>query len=237
MKAGAVALVTLACALVFSDEARADDPGRIAAYVTPYYDSSGPVIRIGDYSSGLASKNRQTFVATILRMKKRWDRLSFVERYVAAIRLYDFGYRDEATYWFYSAQYNGRQFGLLVDQKSMGGMGSPAFELYHAQDAFFELVGPDVNGYAFGNVPLLVKIIGRVQSENRAVPELRAIYPRVVFVDKSLWQRRNAEINAGLGTLAASLEKQEPAIARERVQNGTQTRFARLTSTSFPGGY
>ena len=129
------------------------------------------------------------------------------------------------------------KFGLLVDQKSMGGMGSPAFELYHAQDAFFELVGPNVNGYAFGNIPLLVKIIGRVQSENRRVPELRAIYPGVAFVDKAQWQRKNAEINAGLGTLAVSLEKQEPEIARERVQNGTETRFARLTSSPFPGGY
>lgn len=237
MKTVGIAFVAIACALLFAEEARADDPGRIDAYVTPYYNSSGPVIRIGEYSSGLASKNRQTFVATILRMKKSWDKLSFVERYVAAARLYDLGYRNEATYWFYSAQYNGRQFSLLVDQKSMNGMGSPAFELYHAQEAFFELVGPDVNGYAFGNVGSLVKIIRRVQSDNRTVPALQAIYPGVVFISKSQWQRRNAETNAGLGTLAASLDKQGPEIARERAQNGTQARFAPLTSTPFPGGY
>jgi hypothetical protein len=237
LKTIVVTLVALACALAFAQEARADDPGRIDAYVSPYYDSSGPIIRIGEYSSGLASKNRQVFVATILRMKKSWGRLSFLERYVAAARLYDLGFRNEATYWFYSAQYTGRQFGSLVDQKSMGGMGSPAFELYHAQGAFLELVGPDVNGYAFGDVGALVKIIRRVQSENRTVPDLRAIYSGVAFIGNAQWQHRNAEINAGLGTLAASLDKQGPEIARERVENGTQTRFAQLTSTPFPGGY
>ena len=57
-------------------------------------------------------------MATVLSMKKEWQRLSFVELYVTAIRLYDAGYRDEATYWFYTAQYKGRQFAVLTDQRS-----------------------------------------------------------------------------------------------------------------------
>lgn len=57
-------------------------------------------------------------------MKKDWDRLTFPELYVGAIRLYDLGYRKEAVYWFYSAQYRGRQFGVLLDQTKMGTIGS-----------------------------------------------------------------------------------------------------------------
>jgi hypothetical protein len=216
--------------------ARAGDPGRIDAYVTPYYDSSGPVIHAGKYSAGLASKNEGEFVATVLRMKKQWSALNFVELYVGAIRLYDRGYRNEATYWFYSAQYRGRQFALLVDQKKMGGIGDRGFELYHAQDAFFQLVGPDINGYAFGNIDALVPIIRSVQKGNQTVPDLQAAYPGVVFVSKSQWREKNAELNAGLGSLANALPSQKAEIARQRAKNGTEARYASLTSKPFPGG-
>src|SRR6266498_4601889 len=101
-------------------------------------------------------------------MKKDWDQLTFPELYVAAIRLYDFGYRKEAVYWFYSAQYRGRQFGVLLDQSKMGSIGSAGFELLQAQNAFFQLVGPYINGYAFGDTDGLVKVVERVQKEGGA---------------------------------------------------------------------
>jgi hypothetical protein len=103
------------------------NPSHIDAYVTPYYDSKGPVISVGRFSSGLASGKEDDFLTTIAQMKKDWDRLTFPELYVAAIRLYDLGYRKEAVYWFYSAQYRGRQFGVLLDQAKMESIGSPGF--------------------------------------------------------------------------------------------------------------
>lgn len=214
----------------------ADDPGRIDAYVTPYYNSSGPVVTIGKFSTGLASKNAAAFVATIRRMKQEWNALSFVELYVGAIRLYDLGYRNEATYWFYTAQYKGRQFGLMLDQKKIGGIGSPAFELYHAQDAFFELAGPKINGFAFGNVDGVVAILHRVQSENREVGNLRGAYPGVTFVALSKWAGINAGQNKGLGVFATQLTKEKAQIQEQRVQNGTSAKFSHLTSHPFPGG-
>jgi hypothetical protein len=215
----------------------ADDPGKIDAYVTPYYSSSGPVVHVGKYSAGLASSNGSQLVATIRQMKKSWNQLNFVELYVGAIRLYDMGYRTESTYWFYTAQYRGRLFALLVDQKKMGSMGSPGFERYHAQDAFFQLVGPNVNGFAFGNIDSLLKVIRRVQNENRTVPNMAAIYPAVSFVDKSQWNAKNQELNSGLGKLSVSLINQKAQIASQRSQNGTQARFSHLTSKPFPGGF
>src|SRR3954451_1381240 len=47
-----------------------NDPARIEIYVTPYYNSKGPVIEVGPFSSGLAAKDESEFVATISKMKE-----------------------------------------------------------------------------------------------------------------------------------------------------------------------
>ena len=46
------------------------DPAHIEVYITPYYNSKGPAIDVGSFSSGLAAKNEPEFVATIAKMKK-----------------------------------------------------------------------------------------------------------------------------------------------------------------------
>src|SRR6476660_4369717 len=162
-----------------------NDPARIEIYVTPYYNSKGPVVDVGRFSSGLAAKGESEFVATISKMQRSWDTLNFPETYVAAIRLYDLGFRKESIHWFYSAQYRGRLFATLVDREKMGTMGAPAFELVQAANAFQQLVGPYINGYAFGDPDLLAQIITRVQNENRTAPDLEKIYPGVAFKPKS----------------------------------------------------
>ena len=157
------------------------DASHIDVYVTPHYNSKGPSVSVGRFSSGLASAKEDEFLATITTMKKDWDQLTFPELYVAAIRLYDLGYRKEAVYWFYTAQYRGRQFGILLDQSKMGSIGSPGFELLQAQNAFFQLVGPYINGYAFGDTDGLVKVVERVQQEGRKIPDLQTTYPNVAL--------------------------------------------------------
>jgi hypothetical protein len=97
----AIAFVAINLALLVLKAAQPEiNPSHIDAYVTPYYDSKGPVISVGRFSSGLASANLEEFLAIIVEMKKDWGRLTFPELYVAAIRLYDLGYRKEAVYWF-----------------------------------------------------------------------------------------------------------------------------------------
>lgn len=129
-----------------------NDPSRIEVYVTPYYNSTGPVIDVGPFSRGLAAKSESAFVVTISKMKQSWDTLKFPEVYVAAIRLYDQGFRRESIYWFYSAQYRGRLLATLIDQEKMGSMGDPGFEFVQAQNAFQQLVGPYINGYALATL-------------------------------------------------------------------------------------
>ena len=42
----------------------------IDVYVTPYYNSKGPSVSVGRFSSGLASAQEDEFLPTIGRMKK-----------------------------------------------------------------------------------------------------------------------------------------------------------------------
>jgi hypothetical protein len=143
---------------------------------------------------------------------------------------YDLGYRKEAVYWFYSAQYRGRQFGVLLDQAKMGSIGSPGFELLHAHNAFYQLAGTYINGYAFGDTDGLVKIIERVQKEGRQIPDLEAAYLGVTFRSKSEWPSANAELADGMNQLLSMLKEKKDDIKRQRVERGVEEKFSKLTS-------
>jgi hypothetical protein len=213
-----------------------NDPVRIEIYVTPYYNSKGPVIDVGRFSSGLAVKNESEFVATISKMQQSWNTLNFPETYVAAIRLYDLGFRKESIYWFYSAQYRGRLLATLIDQEKMGTIGDPGFELFQAQNAFQQLVGPYINGYAFGDIDQLVPIIEKVQREGKTVPDLTRIYPRVTFKPKSEWDVGNKGLNDGLTKLLITLKKEKASIKQQRIEHGMEAKFSKLPSKELPKG-
>ena len=210
------------------------DPAHIEVYVTPYYNSKGPTIDVGPFSSGLAAKNEAEFVATTAKMKKSWNTLNFAETYVAAIRLYDLGFRKESIYWFYSAQYRGRLFATLVDREKMGSMGDPGFELVQAQNAFQQLVGPYINGYAFGEIDQLIPIIEKVQREGKIVPDLIKIYPRVTFKPKSEWDTGNKGLNEGMTKLLVTLKEQKARIKQQRIERGMEAKFSKLPSKDLP---
>ena len=212
------------------------DPAHIDVYVTPYYNSKGPDIEVGAFSSGLAAKNEPEFVATIAKMKESWDTLNFAETYAAAIRLYDLGFRKESIYWFYSAQYRGRLLASLIDRDKMGSMGAPGFELYQAQNAFQQLVGPYINGYAFGDIDQLGPIIERVVKEGRTVPDLTKIYPRVAFKPKSEWDAANKGLNEGLTKMLVTLKNEKASIKQQRIEHGMEAKFSKLPSKDLPKG-
>src|SRR5437773_6759700 len=212
------------------------DPAHIEVYITPYYNSKGPAIDVGPFSGGLTAKNETEFVATIAKMKKSWDTLNFAETYVAAIRLYDLGFRDDSIYWFYSAQYRGRLFASLIDQNKMGSIGNAGFELFQAQNAFQQLVGPYINGYAFGDIDQLVPIIERVQREGKVVPDLTKIYPRVTFRPKSEWDAGNKRLNDGLTKLVVTHRNEKASIKKQRIEHGMEAKFSKLPSKELPKG-
>ncbi|MGB8150155.1 MAG: hypothetical protein WCE97_03065 [Candidatus Cybelea sp.] len=206
------------------------DPARITAYVTPYYDSNGPSIQVGAFSSELASSNPKQVFATTAQMKRQWQRLSFPQLYVGAIRLYDLGYRNEAVYWFYTAQYRARQVSVLLDPAKIGNVGDPGFELQAAGSAFMQTAGTWINGYAFGNPNRLIATVRRVQREGRRIGDLHAIYPSVAFIDRRRWPAANTQLADGMDSLVTYLERNKDQIARQRAANGTAAKFSHLTS-------
>jgi hypothetical protein len=228
-------LVFIACAGLAGGQT-ITDPAHIELYITPYYNSKGPAVDVGPFSSGLAAKNETELVATIAKMKKSWDTLNFAETYVAAIRLYDQGFRKDSIYWFYSAQYRGRLFASLIARDKMGSMGDPGFELFQAQNAFQQLVGPYVNGYAFDDIDQLVQIIERVQREGKLVPDLTKIYPRVTFKPKSEWDAANKGLNEGLTTVLVTLKNEKAGIKQQRTEHGMEAKFGELPSKDLPKG-
>lgn len=220
--------------MLFAAPPSATDYSRIDIYVTPYYQSNGPTVNVGKFSSGLASKDEQEFVRTIHAMKQRWDQLTFAELYVAAIRLYDLGYRKESVYWFYTAQFRGRQFANLIDERKKGGLGSTAFELAHAQSAFFQLVGPYINAYAFSDTDALKLILERVQREGRNIGDLTAVYPGVAFKDRRSWTATNTEIADGLSRLISMLDEVKESIRSQRSDDGVEAAIAALQDKPLP---
>ena len=211
------------------------DPAHIDVYITPFYDSKGPIIEVGAFSKGLASTNEPEFVATIAKMKQSWNELRFPEVYAAAIRLYDLGFRNESVYWFYSAQYRGRLFATLVDPEQIGSICSPGFELKQAASAFQQLVGPYINGYAFGDIDRLSQTVARVQNENKTVPDLEKLYPRVTFKPRAEWALANTGLNEGLTKFLATLKQDKAAFKQTRIANGTEAKFSKVTSKELPG--
>src|SRR6266571_2975228 len=235
MKRNVIVVLIVICAGLVAGQT-ITDPAHIEVYITPYYNSNGPAIEVGRFSSGLAAKSESEFLATIAKMKQSWETLNFPELYVAAIRLYDLGFRKDSIYWFYSAQYRGRLFATLIDQNKMGSIGNAGFELFQAQNAFQQLVGPYINGYAFGDIDQLVPIIERVQREGKVVPELTKIYPSVTFKPKSEWDAGNKGLNEGMTKLLMTLRDQKASIKQQRIERGMEAKFSKLPSKELPKG-
>jgi hypothetical protein len=204
---------------------RAFDP--MPVYVTPFYNSRGPVVNVGPFSDGLATSDRDRLVETIRAMKKQFSSLPAEAMFVAAIRLYDQGARHEAVYWFYSAQYRAKVFHAAVDPRTRGGLGAEAFERQQAHGAFRELAGSFINAYAGCDIDRWAGTIEEVAREGQRVPELARIYPRVGFLPREQWVARNTEISVGLNKFAEYLRTHQDELKTVRAKNGMDERFCR----------
>lgn len=207
-----------------------DGAGPLPIYVTPYYDSKGPQVRVGQWSAALAEADRGSIAGIAAAMAREQPTLTVAAMYVLAIRLYDLGERDAAVRWFYAAQYRARLFHALLDPARVGTMGSPAFELNSAHAAFQQLAGPYLNGYAGCDRDKWLAAIAVVRAEHRRPVDLAALYPSVAFVPAGQWAARNDEVNAGLGKLAEHVETRWEEMRAQRAANDADRRFCRPAS-------
>lgn len=222
-----LALLTLVAATtaVAQEALPGSEDGPMPIYVTPFYDSEGPQVAVGEFSERLARADAESIVAVMGEMREKMASLPATAMYVAAVRLYDLGRRDESLYWFYSAQLRARLFQALLDPEKEGGIGAPAFELASAHGAFQQLAGAYVNGYAGCDRDRWLAVLGVVASENGSPTDLAAIYPAVAFLPKERWSVANEEIVAGLGALAEMLKEDWAMLEAARAENGADAMF------------
>jgi hypothetical protein len=194
-------------------------------YITPFYDWNGPKVSVGEYSNKLASADANTILEISKELKQEKKKLRAEVMYVAAIRLYDLGHKDEAVYWFYTAQYRARIFNSILDKEKVGSIGSDAFELKQAYLSFSQLAGEYINGYAFGELPKLVNTLLKVVEEGKSVPKFGEIYPNVKFAVEDSWADKNKEVSKGMSALIEYIKTNADSIKEQRKQNGIEGKY------------
>jgi hypothetical protein len=193
--------------------------------VEPFYDSNGCRIAVGKFSDALAAKDKASLLKTIATMKEEWPELTAEAMYVAAIRLYDFGLKDESVYWFYSAQYRARLTRGLLDPQRVNAVGNPATALVQAHEAFLKQANPYINGYAFGDIEKLLKTVAQVQVEGARLPSLKELYPTVSFIEESRWQKVNYELSTGFSEYMQTIRATADSIRAQRKASGIEGRY------------
>lgn len=212
---------------VAQDGDKKDQVGRPAMpiYITPFYNSEGSKIDVGENSKKLAKADSKTILEISTELKKEKDKLRAEVMYVTAIRLYDLGHKDEAVYWFYTAQYRARVFNSILDEAKVGTIGSEAFELRQAYGAFNQLAGEYINGYAFGELPKLEKTLLKVMEEGKSLPKFGDVYPKVNFVDEAQWTEKNQEVSKGLSGLTEYIKTNADSIKEQRKKNRIEGKY------------
>jgi hypothetical protein len=205
---------------------QASDPS-IAILVPRLYDSEALEIHVGNYSQQLKTHDLEELSVLAEEMARQKHELTPEQMFVLAIRLYDLGEKDNSVYWFYEAQFRAKLFLKTLDADHFAGISKRSSGLLSSYEAFTELAGEYINGYAGCDIDNWVKIAKSVQDDNPTPPELDKLFPEAVFVERSQWQFINDEVAAGLGGLIDQLSNTREAIRMERAANNLDARYCK----------
>lgn len=205
----------------------------IKGKVEPYYDSEGLKINVGRYSNDLAIKDEKQFLIAIFKIKENWDNLTVEELFVGAIRLYDMEFRDEAVYWFYSAQFRAKVYQGSLAQPMAEKMGDPKFDLQQVQKDFFKSTGQYINGYAFRSLEKVGKVIERVNKESEKLSDMSKVYPDTAFVDLGKQKEVIQKTVDDLVKVSAMLLEKKDEIKKMRADNGIDLKFTLIRNKEF----
>lgn len=199
----------------------------IPILVPRFYDSEGLEIQVGKYSQELGTQDYQELTALAQEMSQQRDELTPEQMFVLAIRLYDFGEKDTSVYWFYEAQFRAKLFLKTLNAHHRAEISGQTAGLLASYDAFTQLAGEYINGYAGCDVDNWVKIAKSVQDDNPAPPALDKLFPEAVFVEPTQWQGINDEVAAGLGVLINELSKAKDAIRQQRKADNLDAQYCK----------
>ncbi|MDB5389162.1 MAG: ankyrin-like [Planctomycetaceae bacterium] len=227
--------LVLACSLdlhfLTKGHAQAPVPpnGRIPIFVSPYYDSNGekgPHISAGPFSGKLSAATAETILALTKTMHEpeAWDKLSTEAMFVTAIRLYDWGFKDEASFWYYSADYRIRLIRAIVPPQDFGGIGDAVFESLTARDAFRSVAGEFLLKHAMGDLPKLRTILKQVIGANESLPKFKEIFPNQKFSVDINWLEKNKQVAADFQSLIEFTETNADEIEANRQGDGANAK-------------
>ncbi len=123
----------------------------IPIFVTPYYtagkdETEAPKVKTyKGYDHLLASPKKEDLLQVVKQIEATPDMISPVTLFVLSTRLYDLGLKWESVLWFYIAK--NRYFETIQVLRPEGLGSAPA-----AMDAFSDLLGNYVNGFAFCDI-------------------------------------------------------------------------------------
>ena len=73
-----------------------------------------------------------------------------------------------------------------------------------------------------------MEVIAQVQKEGEKIPDMKAAYRGVSFIDEAEWTAQNKELNAGMGMLLETFKQQRDSIKERRIAEGIEAKFAQL---------
>ncbi len=195
---------------------------RIPLYVTPVYQFDPLDINVGDCSKMLTSLDINNYKETVGYFSTNIDLIPIEAIFVLSVRLYDIGKKDEAIYWFYTAQAKGKIFIKMLDPEKIGGIGSRAFELRQMFISFNRLAGEYINGYAGGNLEVYLGVCERLLKEIVDFKPVFSIYPNVSFLPDSNRPSILEKQIVGIQKLMAYIEGNKDEIIRKRKEAGIE---------------
>lgn len=179
--------------------------------ISAFYTEDGLRTDSDKYIDDLVRADASNIGSTLDAMKLEWDQLRPEVMYVAARRLFGLGLKDEAVYWFYSAQYRAQLFQSLCWVGNGDRVGGNIGDIGLLHGAFQQLLSAPINGHAMDNPKATAEIVARVLAEGKAIPDCRHLYPDVVFDPRTKWSEVQQEVSGGLSELLEMLEEHAAA--------------------------
>ena len=199
--------------------------GRIPFYALPYYNYDPLTITIGKYKKELLTEDTTELIALAKKIKADVNNTDIESLYFLSIRLYDLGRKDDAYYWFLTAQSRARIFIKVLDPKEIGGIGAEAFEWKQLFITIYNLVGPYLNGYGFNDIDKGIAVYEKVKSEMKNIQTFKNVYPNIHFLDDSIFEKEKTNSEKNLAEAIEYFKTHKEEIKKKRIETGVQDKY------------
>ncbi len=186
---------------------------------TPFFNSDTNFVETGMFDEELSNPNKQTLLDIESEIFENLGNVPIETMYVLSSLLYNVGYKDKATYWFYTAQLYSMVFYNIMDQSVNGKIGDYTFELASGLNAHNELSGYWINGFSFGDIDQLVFILGLVM-ENKNILQFERLYPDAKFSNLDDAGNIHFEKASSLSGFIEYLVENRDQIKKDREETG-----------------